>query len=286
LTPKHENASTSFWDERRGMLRTRKGGWVIDEAVYTHGYSLLDDLFGRASFVQVLILNVTGRMVERRLADWIEAIFLTVSYPDARIWCNHIGSLAGTMRGSPVAAVSAGLLASDSRMYGPGTIYGGAAFIAKALVLKRKGLSAEEIVDEYIGRRPDAPPVIPGYVRPVARGDERVAALERLTRQLGFERGEHLSLAYEIQDVMARRYNEGMNNLAYHSAFLCDQGFAPMEHYRILSAVVHSGVNACYSEAYDLPPESFLPLRCDDIDYQGEPPRPVPGSDQEAYQGK
>lgn len=37
-----------------------------------------------------------------------------------------------------------------------------------------------------------------------------------------------------------------------------------------------SGVTVCYVEEADKPPESFLPLRCDDIEYQGKPPRKVP----------
>jgi citrate synthase len=37
-----------------------------------------------------------------------------------------------------------------------------------------------------------------------------------------------------------------------------------------------SGVTACYVDAVERPAETFLPLRCDDIDYQGPPPRDVP----------
>lgn len=40
--------------------------------------------------------------------------------------------------------------------------------------------------------------------------------------------------------------------------------------------MVNGSVGACYAEAADHPPESFLPLRCDDIDYCGKPERQVP----------
>jgi len=266
---------TSYWDNYRGVLRSQKGGWVVGEAVYNHGYSMLDELVGKATFMQVLILNVTGRLVERRLADWMEAYFNCLSWPDARVWCNQIGSLGGTMRTSPVAAVGAGILAADSRMYGPGAAIAGVEFIINALKKKRAGMTAEDIVREQ-QRRPGSVPAIVGYIRPVASGDERIPAMERVTTQLNFAIGEHLTLAYEIEQVMLQKFNEGMNIAGYRSAFLADQGFSPQEVYRTLAACVHSGVLACYAEAADSPPESFLPLRCDDIDYQGKPPRPLP----------
>jgi citrate synthase len=278
LNRKHEKDDVAFWQERRGIIRTRKGGWIPGGIVHNHGYSLVDDLIGKASYFQVLILNVTGRLPERRLADWLEAHFICHSYPDARIWCNHIGSLAGTMQASPVAASSAGVLASDSRMYGPGTILAFIDFITDAVVKKRNGASAEEIV-RLCQRRPAAKPTILGYARPVANGDERIPAMERVTRELGFARGEHLALAFEIDEVMHRQHNEKMNLLAYSIPFLCDQGFSAKEIYRLLSVLVCSGVLACYSEAADSPPESFFALQCCDIDYQGPKPREVPSTE-------
>ncbi|MCI5208556.1 MAG: hypothetical protein D3910_07135, partial [Candidatus Electrothrix sp. ATG2] len=127
--PKQEKNRLSFWEARRGRILSDKGGWVIGEAVYNHGYSMMDDLVGNASFFQVLILNITGRLPERRLTDWLEAYYICLNWPDARIWCNQVGSLAGTMRASPLAAAGAGILSSDSIMYGPGTTMKATEFI-------------------------------------------------------------------------------------------------------------------------------------------------------------
>lgn len=276
LNQKREKNDTRFWDEHRGIIRSRKGGWVIGEIIHNHGYSTMDDLVGEKSFFQVLVLNVTGRMPERRMADWLDGVFNCVSWPDARIWCNQIGSLAGTMRASPAAGVCAGLLASDSTMYGVRPTVASAEFIIDAMTKKSKGMSAEMIVDEYPRRRPYIPPKIPGYARPFAKGDERIHAMERVSAQLGFERGEHLALAYEIEEVLLQKYDEAMNFSAYVAAFLTDQGFSPRELYSIISLAVNTGIHACYSEAADNPPESFLPMRCEDIDYQGKPLRPLP----------
>lgn len=268
-------ADTTFWDKQRGMIHARKGGWIIGEAIYNQGYSMMDDLVGKASLMQVLILNITGKLPERHLADWLEAAFVCMSWPDARIWCNQIGSLAGTLQATSVAGVAAGILATDSTMYGAAPLLDGTKFIRESLIKKQKGLSVEEILKEH-QRRPNSVPMVVGYVRPVATGDERVEAMRRVTDQLDFEIGEHLALAFEIEQMMLEKFNEGININGYVSAFLCDQGYSNMEIYRMCSTCVSSGVQACYAEAADKQPESFFPLHCNDIDYQGCPPREVP----------
>lgn len=266
---------TSFWDQRRGKILTRKGGLVFGKGVFCHGYDMMEELVGKATYFQVLVLNVTGRLPERRLADWLEALFICLSYPDARIWCNQIGSLAGTLRTSPVAAVCAGSLASDSDLYGPGTLMKSASFVMTARRKYKQGVSVEEIVREQ-QRNPHAKPIIVGYARPVAKGDERVFVMRQVAGKLGFNIGEHLELALKIEDVIFEQFEETINLAGYLTAFLCDQKFTPEEIYRVCTIMVSSGVHACYAEAADQPPESFFPLHCEDIDYQGKPPRPVP----------
>lgn len=272
---KIENSNTTFWDARRGIIRTKVGGWVIGEAVYNHGYSMMDDLVGKTSFFQVMMLGTTGRLPERRLADWMEAVFICMSYPDARIWCNQIGNLAGTMRASSLAGVSSGILASDSHMYGPGTLIAATRFIMEAHAKKKNGMTAEEIIQEQ-QRRPGSKPLITGFIRPVARGDERIEAMERVTKQQGFPIGEHLRLAYDISEILGKQFNEGLNLTGYAAAFLPDQGFTLNEIYRMFSVLTFAGVQACYAETADNPPGAFFPLQCEDIEYTGCEERPVP----------
>lgn len=279
LPRKHapEKTDTSFWDARRGIIHTRKGGWVVGEAVYNHGYSMLDELVGEASFFQILVLNVTGSLPDLRLAKWIEAGFSCMSWPDARIWCNQIGSLAGTLRATSVAAVSAGILATDSVMYGAAPLHAGATFIRTALLKRQQGLTVAEIIREH-QRHPNSTPAITGYARPIATGDERVVALKRVADRLMFETGPHVRLAFDIERLLQEKFGESMNVNGFASAFMCDQDFSNEEIYRIFSTVVMSGVHACYAEAADEPAESFFPLQCNDIDYQGKSARPVPGA--------
>ncbi|MDH4332615.1 MAG: hypothetical protein OEV89_08550 [Desulfobulbaceae bacterium] len=237
---------------------------------------MLDELAGHVSFFQVLSLNTVGRLVERRFADWLEALFICLSWPDSRVWCNQTGSLAGTMQVSPVAGVCAGILSSDSRMYGPGCMTAACDFIINALRQTGCGSSAEEIVGLCSMASPDTPPKVAGYARPVATGDERIDAMVRVGEMLGVTTGKHLVLAGEIEKFMKARWGETMNLAGYSAAVFADHGFSSQETYRLLSCWVNSGIHACYAEAADQPPESFFPLHCEDIDYQGKAARPVP----------
>lgn len=269
------NSSYRFWDERRGTIRSKKGGWVIGKGVFSHGYSIMDELVGTVTYMQLVMLNATGRLPEVRLAHWCEAACMCMSWPDPRIWCNQIGALGGTARTSVVAATTAGILASDAKSYGAKPMLPGVRFIQEAMLDYKAGLSVDEIVKRECAKHRGRPHIM-GYARPVAKGDERVVAMRRVQDDLGLPDGEHLQLAYQIEKILLRDFDESMNIVAYASAFLSDQGYTDEEAYRIFSVVVSSGVTACYVDTRDRPPEAFLPLRCDDIEYTGKPARAVP----------
>ncbi|MFA7555629.1 MAG: hypothetical protein WCY88_15405 [Spongiibacteraceae bacterium] len=262
---------TQYWDERRGHIYSAKGGWVIGKGIASHGYSLLDDLVGGKSFFQVMVLNATGKMLPENFTRWLEATFICLSWPDSRIWCNQMGSYGGETKTSPVAAICAGVLASDSSLYGPGTVISATRFIVAALDYVRQG----GVVDEYIETmaKTRLGLVTPGFARPMAKGDERVERMRQVAQELGFVDGPHMRTARAIEKYLLTQYDESMNLAGYIMAFLSDQGFSEQENYRIYSMCVNSGVHAAYSEAYDNVPDSYLPLRCEDIVYTGIPER-------------
>lgn len=263
--------ATDYFDHYRNRIFSRKGGWLPGHGVFSHGYEVMRDFVGKLSYMQVIILNASGRLPTRELADWFEAAYICLSWPDPRIWCNHVGALGGSMRTSCTAATCAGILASHSYAYGGKPLLFGMEFIRRAL---QTGMAADEIVDDEISRH-GGKPIIMGYARPLAKGDERISALENVSASLGFETGPHLQLAYAIERVLQERFDEYMNINGYASAFLSDQGFSPTEAYRACSILVNSGVTACYADARDRKPDTFLPMRCEDVEYTGPAPRKI-----------
>ena len=275
MLSKKGNSDTRLWDAQRGTIHSSNGGWLAGKGVFCHGYDMLEDLVGNASYFQVLMLNVLGYLPERRLADWLEAAYICMSWPDPRIWCNHIGALGGSARTSAVAASVAVALAADSSMYGGRTFLAGVDFIQCACAEREAGTSVEDIVANELKRHRGKVNIM-GFARPLASGDERIAALEEVAARLGFQVGRHLQLAYDIEAILQRDFDESMNICGYVSAFLSDQGYKAEELYRLSVLCVSSGVMACYIDAREKPPDAFLPLRCDDIEYRGQPARELP----------
>jgi citrate synthase len=269
------NSSYRLWDESRGKIQSKKGGWVVGKGIFNHGYSMMDDLVGKSSYMQVLVLNATGRLPERAVADWFDAIHICLSWPDPRIWCNQVGALGGTMRASVVASTTAGVLAADAKAYGIKPLVPGVRFIQTALHDFKRGLSVDEIIRNECAKFRGKPNIM-GYARPLAKGDERIVAMERVQKSLGLPIGPHQQLAEKIEQILLNDFDESMNINGYMSAFLSDLGYTAEEVYRIFAVLVTSGVTACYADTRDKVPDTFLPLRCTDIEYTGKLPRPVP----------
>ena len=266
------------WDEHRGKIKSKKGQWKIGDGVSSHGYDLLNDLVGQRSYMQVVMLNATGRMPSPELAKWVEAIHICLSWPDPRIWCNRVGAIGGSAGASVVAATCAGVLASDSRSYGIRPLVEGVEFIQRAHnETHENGKTSQQFVEEEV-KKLGGKPYLMGYARPIAKGDERIPAMERTAEQLGFKIGSHLTLAYEIEQILNEKFDETMNINGYMSAFLSDQGFTPQEVYRIFSVLVFSGITACYADAADREQGTFAPLRVEDIVYEGQKRRSIPDS--------
>ena len=257
-----------FWLKNHKKITTSIGKWTGGQDVVCHGHLMMKDLLGNISYMQMIVLNITGRLIDEKVAKWLEGNFIGVSYPDARIWCNTIGSLAGSTKTSVVSATVAGTLGADSRGYGGSqTSVAGMQFIQHALTKAKSGETIKQIIAG--AKHKNGKPVITGYARPVARTDERLAPHERMTKKLGFKQGEHLKLAWKINDYLENEFSLAMNVAGYSCAFLSDQGFSPQEIYQIKALMVASGVTACYVDYLNQPSNSFLPQKCEDIQYTG-----------------
>jgi citrate synthase len=263
-----------LWDSYRGKIRSKKGGWIIGQSVQSHGFDLTEELVGKYSYMQVIMLNATGRMPDKRLADWIEAVHICLSWPDPRIWCNRIGALGGTVGLTPITATAAGLMASDSRSYGGRTLVEGLNLIQRTKKAIDNGAPIESFIDGEL-RKHGGKPHLMGYSRPIAKGDERIPAMERVTKHLGFKVGAHLKLAYQIENILSQRFDEKMNINGYISGFLADQGYTPEEVHQIFSVMVFSGITACYVDTIARPRGTFAPLGVEDAVYMGKPARSI-----------
>ena len=273
VIPMTNNRNTDYWDQRHGRILSRKGGWELGKGITLHGYSLLDDLIGTSSFFQVLILGITGSLPDERVAKWTEATFICMSWPDPRIWCNQVSTFGGELRTSSINAVAAGIMSSESTMYGPLAGLEAVKFIHRAYEFIQDGGSVSEFIETKAKTRNVLK--VPGFGRPIAKGDERVAAMLEYASELGFSEGPHLKLALDIEKYLLNNYQESLNLAGYMAAFGLDLGYSITELPRIITMCVSGGLHSCFSESRDQPSDSFLPLRCDDIEYTGPSERRI-----------
>ena len=262
---------TTFWDERRRHIRTRIGQWLGGRDVLVRGQWMLRDLLQELNVTQLAVLNITGRVIDRRLATWLEKTVFFTSYPDHRIWCNQLGALAGNGNTSPVAATAAGILAADSKAYGSKVQYLTVLSLTELQADHAAGMSMAGLVARFPLR--NGIPSISGFARPVKVADERLDPMRRFSAELGFTPGPYVEFVEALADHLRVHHQADMNAAAYACAFLMDQGFSAMEVYRIRTADVLSGVLACYGDLYDSPANAFLPQTCTDVQYEGVAPR-------------
>jgi citrate synthase len=269
----------SYWQEKHNNISTKIGKWIGGEDVKVREYSLFNDLFGKISYMQMVVLNITGRLISKELSTWLENNFICMSYPDARIWCNQVGALAGANHTSPTAATVAGVLSADSRAYGGSqTTKIAMEYIQNTLIIYKEKLriagkdNDDSIIEEIINSAPikHNKPAIVGFVRPVDKQDERIQPHINMSKSLGFEIGEHMKLANKVSTYLLKHYNSGINIGGYTAAFLSDQGVTPEEGYQIKHACVSSGVTACYIDNLQHNNNEFLPLKCSDVEYTGK----------------
>lgn len=263
-----------WWENQRGQINSTVGKWRGGIDVSVQGRSLFKELIGEISLMQLTILNATGKLVKRNVADWIEVNFMGVSYPDSRIWCNQIAALAADTGASVVAASTAACLSADSRAYGGSqTSESCMTFLQSALKERQQGRSLAEVLSAVPHKK--GKPIIVGFARPVDKDDERLQPYMAEQARLKIPQGDYLKLALELSDYLHQHYGLSVNSGGYASAFLLDQGFSPQQGYRIKALCVAGGALGCYRDFIDRPQGAFLPQHCADIDYTGPAPRPV-----------
>lgn len=224
------------------------------------------------AWMELLLYGITGRRFDANQTRLFEGIWtLCTSYPDPRLWNNRVAALAGTVRSTASLAVCGANAVSEATIYGHRPIIGAIDFLLAAKTARDLGGNLAEFVKDRLRRNR----TLPGYGRPVRRTDERIGPVLALLGELGFPRGPHVALAFEIEDILlAHRFRLPMNIAALLAAIAADQGLSRREYHHFMILGFSAGMFPCYIEAVNQPGLGFFPLRCDRIAYEGTPARP------------
>ena len=249
---------------------TRMGKSFPGERVVYRGKDLFHDL-NHLTWMQLYLYGITGHLFTEIQAKLFEGMWtLCTSYPDPRLWNNRVGSLAGTLRTTGTLALSAAIAVSEARIYGGNPIIRAINFLIRTKSKLDQGINLQAIIEGEL----EIHRVIPGYGRPRANKDERIAPLLNLAKSLNLADGPYTQLAFAVEEILLKgRWRMRMNVAALAAALAADHGLSEREFYFFLIPSFTAGIMPCFIEASQHPEGTFLPLSCERISYSGNPPR-------------
>lgn len=225
-------------------------------------------------WVELYVFGITGRRFTPAQLRMLHALWVYTSYPDPRIWNNRVAALAGSARSTGNLGMAAALAVSEASIYGRGIDVRAIDFLLCTQVRLQRGDTLDDCVREALQSQRG----IAGYGRPIANGDERIAPLMALARELGLADGPHVRLAFEVERVLLEgRWRWRMNYGALSAAMAADFGLSTREYYLFSGPAFLAGMQPCFIEASERVEGTLFPLACAHVRYQGHAPRAWPG---------
>ena len=247
--------------------QTAMGGAVLgQERVVVRGKDLFTEL-DKYSWQQFLLFMITGRKFDTKWVECLERLLaICINYPDPRIWNNRVAALAGTVGSTATLATSAGMAATEAKIFGGQSNLSASQFIHSALLSVQAGEDLEQIVRAELKKNR----AVSGYGRPVLKRDERIIHAERVLREFDIAHGAHAQLACQVEQIlMTGRWHYQMNINGLMAAVTADFGLSAEEYYLWLVNGYNAGIVACFIDAKQKPAGALFPLRCTRINYNG-----------------
>jgi hypothetical protein len=258
--------------DHEDRLDTRTGGAFLSERVVYRGKDLHGEL-GDRSWMELWLYGITGRFFEPAQLRLLNYIWVSTSYPDPRIWCNRVAALAGSARTTATLGLAAAMNLTEA------TIYGHRPFVAclDLLLRARRALEQGGTLTDFLDAELRRQRQLYGYGRPLASVDERVPHVLAFMKSQGLPHGEHLRLAFAIEDQLIARKQIRMNIAAVYSGIVADLDFTTDQYHQFMTPVFFAGMPPCFIEAQQQPEGALLPIRCTRIVHQGPTRRSWPG---------
>ena len=252
-----------------GKLVTSAGAFIPGERAVFCGRDLhtsLKDL----DWLELYLFGITGHRYSQEQMKLLNAICTYTSYPDARLWNNRVAALAGSARSTGTLGIAAAFAVSEAQIYGWGVVLRASEFLTRARIEVDAGKDLKDLVRAELKQRRG----IAGYGRPLVSADERNAPLMARASELGMDDGEHLKLAFKIEEILINaRLRLRMNYAALAAALCADQGMSPREYYFSSMPSFLAGMPPVFLDAVDKPEGQLFPLPCRMLSYEGVPRR-------------
>lgn len=239
---------------------TNIGKAFLCERTVLRGKDLHHDL-GDWNWFAVYLYGITGREFSQSQVEMLSYFWVASSYADPSIWPNHVAALGGTVRSTASLSSMAGLAISEASIYGRRPEKKGLDFFYRIVKELEQGQALSSVIEREIRESK----TVYGYGRPLATLDERIPHTLAKAKELGLEKGKHLSVAIEIFHYLQDKKGLSINISAVNSALVADIGLTPEEYQLFLTPCFITGIEPCYVDARDKPEGSFFPVRCSSL---------------------
>lgn len=262
-----------------GHWSTALGGWHPGEGVTLHHTDLLNDV-AQEGWMATVMFAITKRRFDKQQCHLFECLWsICGSFPEPRLWNNRVAAIAGNARSTAALGTAAAVATSEAIIYGNRPIIASMDFIRQSLIQTKQGQSLDEILDHALAaprqgnsaRGPNRDLArLPGFGRPITSKDERIEPLMKKVTELGYEKGEHLQLAFDLEAKLIQRGSKLRLNISPIMGALCaDQGLTTRQYNYFIVLCCCAGFLACGTDAENHPPGSFYPLPCSALEYLG-----------------
>lgn len=250
--------------QHAGRLKTKVGACYPGSHTVFRGHDLHAELKDM-DWVELYVFGITGRRLNAAQVEMLHAIWVYTSYPDARLWNNRVAALAGSSRSSANLGIVAALAVSEATVYGGLAGLRSISFLIETQRKLEQGQPLEVIVlSEARARR------IYGYGRPINSTDERIPWIMALAKKLKLDQGNHLKLAFAVEEILLPQFPKlRMNYAAVHAALIADMGLTAREYQLLRIPTFMAGMPPCLVEAAGQPEGALFPTPCNGIAYEG-----------------
>lgn len=263
---------SKLFEYASGPMRTR-AGQVFPGQRAVFGGQDLHATFQHADWIDLYVYGISGKRLSPAQIKVLHGLWIFTSYPDARLWCNRVGALAASTRGTGAQALAAGIAVAEASIYGFGPETAIADFLVRALAATEAGADLDQLVRNELKQKRH----LMGFGRPVAADftDERIPVTLAKMAHEGVAEGPHLTLAFAVEAALQRVTGKRlpMTYATVLAAVPLDFGLTAQETHLYLLPSFVAGMLPCYAEGLTRPPGATFALACERISYDGPAPR-------------
>jgi hypothetical protein len=248
----------------QGQAFSSLGLITSDQRIMVAGQDILRHAVPKLNLAQTLHLFIRKKIPSQKVAKILSGIVTAINYPDIRVWPIGAVGYAAAAQTSCGAAISAGILGFEARVFGVYAIDETSVFYDQIKAEMHKRVPLKTILKNWM----EEGKIAFGFGRPIIKNDERVVAVFKLLKTLNFHQKPWIKLAFRIEKELHQLKGLRINFGGLLTAILKELKFSRREivvFSNFFPIINYLGV---FNE-HENSSTPIFPMSCSDINYTG-----------------